>query len=133
MKSMYNEIYSYFIQADKKNLADFVTKICKERKLIANENKQLKGTIKQLENEQENNSHRIEALENELNSLRCRGIGIDPAKGSQIKYLYEQGWLLRKIGEYCDCDKSTVQRMLIKMGVQIRKKGGDSDAPGENK
>lgn len=118
---LYHEIYGYFMQTDKKDLADYVIRLFKKEIQQAEKLKQREKEIIQLRNEQENRNKYISNLEEELNNLRCRGIGIDPAKGSQIKQLYEKGWSLRKIGEYCGCDKSTIKRILIKMGVSIRK------------
>lgn len=58
---------------------------------------------------------------------------LEDNESAEMKSLYESGWSLRKIAEKFNCDKNKVKRRLKKMGVQIRKRGGDYTAPVENK
>lgn len=58
---------------------------------------------------------------------------LEDNESAEMKSLYESGWSLRKIAEKFNCDKSKVKRRLKKMGVQIRKRGGDYTAPVESK
>lgn len=57
----------------------------------------------------------------QLKELQIQAMGISVRDGQRMKAEYEKGMSLRKLAEMFGCDKSTIKRRLIKMGVQIRK------------
>lgn len=65
----------------------------------------------------------------QIEKLHYQTMGISATEGRIMKSEYERGVSLRELAKLFNCDKSTVKRRLIKMGVTIRNKGGDDNTP----
>lgn len=59
-------------------------------------------------------------LQHQVFELQAKTMGLTLYEAEMMKTSYEQGTSLRKLAEDFNCDKSTVKRRLIKMGVTIR-------------
>lgn len=81
----------------------------------------LEEKVKILEGELKKQIKTNRELDTEVNSLRRELFGTKQWQYLYIKNLYQSGSSLRQIGKILNCDKSTVKRKLIKMGIQIRK------------
>lgn len=74
----------------------------------------------------------MRALEIQILELRSKFMGRNSYNAEQMKNQYLEGASLRELAKIYGCDKSTVKRRLIKMGVIIRDKSGDLNAPGRD-
>lgn len=124
----YSEIFSYFKKKDMRNIASLMALFLKQEKKKSNEAGSLKTRIEGLESkvslleaELNKKENTIKQLEADLDSLQEQLLGTDKQRCLSMRDLYQAGMSLRKIGEIYGCDKSTVKRNLIKMGVTIRK------------
>lgn len=61
------------------------------------------------------------ALQAEIDHLYDELLGTEKHRCKTMRELYECGISLRQISKMLHCDKSTVKRKLLKMGVPIRK------------
>lgn len=59
-------------------------------------------------------------LQHQVFELQAKTMGLTLYEAEMMKTSYEKGVSLRKLAEDFNCDKSTIKRRLIKMGVTIR-------------
>lgn len=127
----YLEIFKYFKEKDMIGLAGvikrFAERLSKSQSLevqikslndeISNLNIKLSDQDRELTKLSESNGD----LQAEANSLREEVFKSEKVRCESMRDLYMCGYSLRQIGKMLHCDKSTVKRKLLKMGVQIRK------------
>lgn len=108
----HNDLFRSFKECDMPNLAAWMKQFIymNHKKAQEQDNKivELKATI--------------EDLQSENNALRKLLFKSKDWRCAFIKKQYEQGHSLRAIAKIIGCDKSTVKRYLVKMGVTIRGK-----------
>jgi len=85
----------------------------------------LQDKIEQIEKLEE----QVKEKDKQIEKLHYQTMGISATESWMMKSKYERGVSLRELAKIFNCDKSTVKRRLIKMGVTIRDKGGDDNAP----
>jgi len=66
------------------------------------------------------NKENIE-LRGRVYDLQIKTMGLSVYEADKMKACYENGASLRELAQIYRCDKSTIKRHLMKMGVTIRK------------
>lgn len=110
--SGHNDLFRSFKECDMPNLAAWMKQF-----IYMNHKK-----AQEQDNKIDELSKAIYDLQSENNALHEFLFKSKEWQYSFVKKNYEKGRSLRAIGKMLGCDKSTVKRMLIKMGVPIRKK-----------
>jgi len=122
---IYYEIVAMLRHCNQKGISNLLADLYKRQK----ENEQLidryAKQIEELNKQLLDTSRQLRHTSVELENLHDYGLDKKLNRAREMKNLYEKETSLREIGRVFHCDKSTVKRMLIKMGVQIRKRGGD--------
>lgn len=120
----YYDIVGMFKRCNQNGISNLLADLYKRQKedgqLIDRYAKQVEELNKQLIQISGQLRHTSVQLEN----LHDYGLDEKFNRAREMKNLYEKGTSLREIGRVFHCDKSTVKRMLIKMGVQIRNEVG---------
>lgn len=120
-KNTYYDIVRMFKCCNQNGISDLLADLFKRQKKDGQLIDKYKEQIAELNKQLANIYRKLENKSAELENVYGHGLGEKLNKSKEIKNLYEKGYSLRKIGELYHCDKSTVKRLLIKMGVQIRK------------
>lgn len=137
----YNKILSAFCSGSLDIIADMLVSAYNDKKSALMDSIRISGDLKELEFDMELRNREIKDLKStiiekdmqikdlkgsilekdaQFHNLYCQSIGITPAEGMIMKAEYENGMSLRMLAEKYKCDKSTIKRRLIKMGVTIR-------------
>ena len=83
-------------------------------------NANLRQMLKEKIAENDKLNREIREINWQLHELHIKSMGLDPYDVERMKREYESGASLRQLAKTFHCDKSTVKRRLIKMGVTIR-------------
>lgn len=120
--NFYNAVLQYLKTDNRAMLAEIITRLYKEAK---------KNYIDMRDSENQeiqNYKYRIEQLTREVEELKKQAEYLpaqtrgDYGKLKMMKEMYENGHTLSSIASVVKCNKSTVKRKLIKMGVKLREK-----------
>lgn len=87
-----------------------------KKKRIEQLGEMLKGYMEQVDRLNKENRR----MEVQLIDLYVQYIGMPLEAAQRMKDEYERGMSLRELANVFSCDKATVKRRLIKMGVKIR-------------
>ncbi len=120
----YNKIINALCSGDYAVIADILVSVYEDKKQERMENIRVQGELKEAgvikDHEIQELRKRVQEMERQLEELHYQKMGISMKDGMRMKLQYEHGMSLRKLAEIYHCDKSTVKRRLLKMGVAIR-------------
>lgn len=108
---------------------EYCREALRELKCVIKDERSRKNSFHEMLREARDKIRELYKENNELRDrvfeLQSKYIGLNVFKAYNMKRDYEHGTSLRELAKVYGCDKSTIKRRLIKMGVTIRGKGGD--------
>lgn len=123
----YNKILTALCSENLDSIVDVLLSVYQDRKEMKIELARIQGELRDTEFDKKVNDRLLDDYRKQLmesrrseRTLSCKLFGMTPEDGTVMRCLYEQGMSLRKLAKKYKCDKSTVKRRLMKMGVAIR-------------
>lgn len=119
-RNTYRRIVRLFSGCRQKDIANILTDLYEQLRNYKTQNDKLSKQVQDLEKQVYDISCELKDAQRELKNISFDRFGNHLEQYKEMKKQYLRGASLRELAKIYGCDKSTVKRRLIKMGVTIR-------------